>query len=48
MADLERTARAWQALGATHIGVNTMGAGFTSMSQHITAIWDVKAMLDEL
>jgi probable F420-dependent oxidoreductase len=48
MADLERTARAWQALGATHIGVNTMGAGLTSMSRHIAAIRDVKAMLDGL
>jgi probable F420-dependent oxidoreductase len=48
MADLERTARAWQALGATHIGVNTMGAGLGTMSAHISAIRDVKTMLDGL
>ncbi len=31
-------AQRWQALGATHLGFNTMGAGFDSPSQHIDAI----------
>ena len=30
--------KAWQALGATHIAINTMKAGFTSPDQHIAAI----------
>ena len=29
---------AWRALGATHLGVNTMGAGLTSPADHIDAL----------
>ena len=32
------TVHAWQALGATHLGVSTMNAGLTSPQQHIDAI----------
>ena len=28
----------WRALGATHISLNTMGAGFKSPQEHIAAI----------
>jgi alkanesulfonate monooxygenase SsuD/methylene tetrahydromethanopterin reductase-like flavin-dependent oxidoreductase (luciferase family) len=28
----------WQALGATHAGINTMGAGYTSIEQHLHAL----------
>ncbi len=28
----------WQKLGATHLSVNTMGAGFTTPDQHLTAL----------
>lgn len=28
----------WQKSGATHISVNTMGAGFTSVDEHLTAL----------
>ena len=35
-------AKAWEALGATHISVNTMKAGFTSPQQHIDAIRQFK------
>jgi probable F420-dependent oxidoreductase len=28
----------WKALGATHLSINTMGAGFTTAQQHIKAI----------
>lgn len=28
----------WQDLGATHVCINTMGAGFTSLQQHLEAI----------
>ena len=30
--------RRWQELGATHLSVNTMGAGLASPAQHIDAI----------
>jgi len=33
-----RQTEAWQKLGATHISINTMGAGFTSPGEHIEAI----------
>ena len=39
--DLDEQARltaAWRALGATHISINTMGAGFTSPAEHIKAV----------
>ncbi|HZU66622.1 MAG TPA: LLM class F420-dependent oxidoreductase [Ktedonobacteraceae bacterium] len=34
---LDETKR-WQELGATHICINTMGAGFTSLRQHLEAL----------
>lgn len=36
---------AWQALGATHISVNTMGMRFTSPQQHMEALRRVKEAL---
>ncbi len=33
----------WQAAGATHISLNTMGAGYQSAADHITAISDFAA-----
>lgn len=33
-----RQTQAWQKLGATHISINTMGAGFKSPDEHIDAI----------
>jgi probable F420-dependent oxidoreductase len=41
-----RQARAWEALGATHMGVNTMGAGFRTVDQHINAIRAFKEAFD--
>jgi probable F420-dependent oxidoreductase len=35
----------WRALGATHMGVNTMGAGLASPQDHIAALRQVKAAL---
>ncbi len=37
---------AWQALGATHLSVNTMGGGFTSPGQHIDAVLRFKELID--
>ena len=36
--DWKRTAEAWRELGATHLSVNTMNAGFDSPQAHIEAI----------
>lgn len=33
-----RQTKRWAELGTTHISINTMGAGFTSLQQHIEAI----------
>ena len=33
-----RQTKRWQDLGATHICINTMGAGFTSLQQHLEAL----------
>jgi hypothetical protein len=41
MRDLEL----WQALGATHVTVNTMGAGF-SVQEHLGAIQQFKEVVD--
>ncbi|MGI8587812.1 MAG: LLM class F420-dependent oxidoreductase [Chloroflexia bacterium] len=45
---LAEQASAWQAIGATHIGVNTMGAGLPSVAAHTEALARVKQMLDAL
>ena len=36
----------WQAAGATHISLNTMGAGLTKPDQHIAAIQEFAPLLD--
>ncbi len=46
--ELGAQARAWAAVGATHIGVNTMGAGLATLADHITVLSQAKAMLDAL
>ena len=33
-----RTAEAWRSIGATHMGVNTMGAGLRTPDEHVDAI----------
>ena len=38
-------AKAWEELGATHISVNTMKAGYTSPQQHIDAIRQFKEVV---
>ena len=42
---LGRTLAEWRAAGATHVSLNTMGAGFTSAAEHQTAI---KLFADQL
>ena len=41
-----RRVEAWRALGASHVAVNTMGAGFTSPQAHIDAIRSFRDALD--
>ena len=41
-----RCVEAWRALGASHVAVNTMGAGFTSPQAHIDAIRSFREVLD--
>lgn len=38
-------AERWRKLGASHLGVNTMGNGFTSPEQHLDTLWRVKKAL---
>jgi probable F420-dependent oxidoreductase len=48
LAALLSQARAWRAIGATHLGVNTMGAGLPDPTAHIAAITLIKQALDDL
>ncbi|HLI05001.1 MAG TPA: LLM class F420-dependent oxidoreductase [Ktedonobacteraceae bacterium] len=41
-----RETQRWQALGATHISLNTMGAGFTALQQHLDALRRYKEALN--
>lgn len=41
----QERANAWQALGATHVSVNTMRAGFRSLQDHVDAIQQFKEMV---
>jgi probable F420-dependent oxidoreductase len=46
--DAEATAakiRDWQAAGATHVSVNTMGAGLSTVDEHLKALTDTAAAL---
>jgi hypothetical protein len=40
-----RQTKKWQDLGATHVCINTMGAAFASLQQHIEAIRRYKAVV---
>jgi probable F420-dependent oxidoreductase len=43
--DWQRTHDEWQALGATHMSVNTMGAGLVGVDAHIQRLRDAKTVL---
>jgi hypothetical protein len=38
-------AERWRAIGATHLAVSTIGAGFTSPREHIAALQQIKDVL---
>jgi hypothetical protein len=40
-------AEQWQEIGATHLAVSTIGAGFTSPQEHITALQQIRDVLGE-
>lgn len=42
-----RDARGWEALGATHVSVTTMGAGLETAADHIVTLLDFKRRWDE-
>ena len=44
---LASEAAAWKQAGATHISLNTMGAGFTSLQEHIDAVRQFKDIASE-
>jgi len=44
-AEWARYAESWRGLGATHLCVNTMGAGLRSPQEHIDALQRVKDAL---
>jgi len=46
--DWARAVEAWQQIGATHLGMNTMGAGLDSPTKHIDAIRRFKEAIDGL
>ncbi len=46
--ELVRQTEGWRELGATHISINTMGAGFTSPDEHIAAIRSYKEAVANL
>ena len=37
--------RGWQALGATHLCVNTMGAGYRALDEHVGALRRIREMV---
>lgn len=41
-----RFAEGWRALGATHLGINTMDAGYKSIAEHLDALRRAKAALE--
>jgi probable F420-dependent oxidoreductase len=43
--DWQRTHDEWQAMGATHISVNTMGGGLVGVDAHIQRLRDAKTVL---
>jgi probable F420-dependent oxidoreductase len=43
-----RRADEWRSLGATHLSVNTMGAGYTSPQQHIDAVLRWKRAVEQV
>ena len=43
--NLLRQREEWQAAGASHLSLNTMGAGFTTPQQHIDAIRNFAEMV---
>ena len=38
----------WKNVGATHISVNTMGANFTSLADHIEAVKEFRDVADSI
>jgi probable F420-dependent oxidoreductase len=48
LEELLSLTRAWRDIGATHLGINTMGAGLAGPTDHIATITRIKRALDDL
>jgi hypothetical protein len=44
-AKVAERAQQWQAAGATHLAVNTMGAGLASLDDHLAALTEAAGAL---
>jgi probable F420-dependent oxidoreductase len=47
-AGWEAFARGWRDLGATYLDLNTMGAGFTEISQHLDALRKAQVVVEQV
>jgi probable F420-dependent oxidoreductase len=47
-AGWESFARGWRDLGATYLDLNTMGAGYTNVGQHLDALRKAKAVVEKI
>ena len=47
-AGWESFARGWRELGATYLDLNTMGAGFSDIGQHLAALRKAKAVVEKV
>ena len=45
--DALRYTHDWQALGATHMSINTMGMGFKTPQEHVNALQDARSVFNE-
>jgi hypothetical protein len=44
--EVARRVAKWEAVGASHVTLNTMGAGFTSVDAHVEALTAAAAVLE--
>ena len=47
-AGWESFTQGWRHLGATYLDLNTMGAGFTNVGQHLDALRRAKAVVEKI
>ena len=45
-SEWEAYIQAWEAMGATHVGMSTMAGGYTSLDEHLKTLQQFRAMVD--